>query len=200
MICLVTLMMVAAPPSYNKREGEQLSAVMMSAKTRLKPRQATRLAQAVIGAGKAHNIDPLFLLALAYTESRWTRKPRPADRGRSFGLYQLTRSAARSVAYGGVFEDEPSLQAALRSNAKQRALLEDVWVASQTVAAYLARLRDKYGAGADVVYNCGPSRCGRGNRRLKHTRATRAYWRHYRTLQWRLNKVEQTQCFPTGAL
>ena len=190
--------MLSAPPQDVPRSADYLADVIMTA-SKMSAKRAILLAQAVSVAGAAHDIDPVFLLALSYTESRWVQTA-TGDKGRSIGIYQLTLSAARSVAFGGHFEDKPSQAKVYRSRSKQRTLLRDVWVASRTAAAYLARLRRRHGARADVVYNCGPTRCGVGRRRLKHTRATRAYWRNYRKLLLRLNSIEKMDCVPSGVL
>jgi hypothetical protein len=45
-----------------------------------------------------------------------------------------------------------------------------------------------------VVYNCGPSRCGRGKRMMKHTPATKAYFKTYK----RFLKKFETKKLPAG--
>ena len=199
---LAVLATFAAPPVYVERNPESLSQLITLTSSRATPEHAKLLAGAVSDAGKRFNIDPAWILGLGYAESRWHEKPRSGDKGRSHGIYQMTLGVARSVEFGGVFEDKPSRDRVYRSSAKQRALLGDVWVSSLSVAAYLAKLRAKYGAWADVVYNCGPVRCGKwGGRRMKSTRATRAYWRYYRRLVNRIEKIENQECFDTtGAL
>tara|TARA_B100000131_G_scaffold149867_1_gene145413 strand:+ start:3456 stop:4049 length:594 start_codon:yes stop_codon:yes gene_type:complete len=194
MLLKTVLMMavLAPPPKYVERDHTDMVLVVINQSKKMDMGQAETMLTAMIDSGKRWNIDPLFLLALSYSESRWT-KTAVGDNGRSTGLYQITLSVARTVSFGGYFEDKPSEQKVLRSRKKQKKLLMDVWVASQTAAAYLARLRDRYGKGADVVYNCGPLRCGKGRKRMKSTPVTRSYWRNYRKFTAALKKVKDFQ-------
>ena len=189
-LMLVTLL--APPPKYVERDHTDMVFVVISKSKKIPMDRAETMLTAMIEAGKRHGVDPLFLLALSYSESRWKGRA-VGDGGRSTGLYQITLSVARTVSFGGYFEDKPSEQKVLRSRKKQRQLLMNVWVASQTAAAYLARLRERYGKGADVVYNCGPLRCGKGRNRMKSTPATRSYWRNYRKFSAALKKIEDFQ-------
>jgi hypothetical protein len=165
MAALVLLLMVAPPPV----DAEHTEAEVIEALTVLKGVKAdvARDVAAVSVAAAAHaDVDALFLVAVAYTESRLTLKAN-GDGGRSHGPWQMCMAAARTV--------WPELS--------KHHLYE--WVSAAHIAAmYWARLRTKYGKRSDVVYNCGPVRC----KGLKSTVVTRAYWRRYKALIRRLER------------
>lgn len=187
---IVFAVMLAPPPHYESVAVDDITVLLIQMKKSLTVKQAESLSNAVVDAGGRYDIDPLFLLAVGYTESRWSMKMRSGDKGKSHGIFQMTLGVARTVDFGGIFEDEVAKKSVYRSKKKQIKLLKDIWVSSQTVAAYFARLRKKYGSWADVVYNCGPIRCGKKNgRRMKSTPATRGYWRNYKKIKNNLSEL-----------
>ena len=115
-------------------------------------------------AGSLADVDPLYMAAVTYTESRWTGR-RDGDHGRSIGLWQMTASAVRSMDRG------------LTRAAAQR-LLRVPYVRSVVAGYYWRRLIRRYGRrSAAAVYTCGP-RC----RGMALTRTVRNYWRAYARL------------------
>ncbi len=118
---------------------------------------------AVIKAAAKHGVDPIWLLAVAYAESRHNAKLK-GDKGKSHGPFQMTISAARA--------------------AYKRTKVTELYkweTAADVAAKYWARLISKYGHKvAPVIYNCGPIRCKKKNgKHIRSTPATRAYWRYY---------------------
>ena len=127
---------------------------------------------AVVDAAKRHKVDALWLLAVAYVESRHNRTLR-GDKGRSRGPFQMGMGAARTV--------RPKVKAAELHR----------WPTAADIAArYWARLFKRYGVKvAPVIYNCGPVRCRQSDgTQRKETPATRAYWRAYRAMKGRIER------------
>jgi hypothetical protein len=139
----------------------------------------------VIDAGRRNDIDPLFLLAVAFTESRWNSSA-VGDSGRSFGLFQLQLSVARCVGWAGIFDGEFIKPKGRRLLAN---VLLDVRWAARVAAAFIAHLRAKYGKRKGVrdvmvIYNCGPTRCRQSDgTQRSETPATRAYRRNFNKLK-----------------
>lgn len=84
----------------NARTAETIAAyihdVVISARTGLGAADEARLAHVILGESKAHNIDPLFILALIKTESElknWSRSSKGA-----LGLMQILPSTGREIA------------------------------------------------------------------------------------------------------
>ena len=174
---LIALALLAPPPvtPVDLPDVDQLAAAMTTIKPKIKGARA--IAGAAIEAGARYSVSPFFLLGVAYTESRWNVSVKAGDKGRSFGLYQMTLGVARAVDFAGVFEDKPGRKQITWA-------LRDVWCANYIAAAYINRLRRKYGRAAMVVYNCGPVRCRQSSgKQRKETPATRGYWRNYRKLK-----------------
>ena len=191
---LISLALAAQPPSTNGElpdiEILELAMAEMPAHRDYKTRMT--LAGAVLEAGAAYDVDPLWLLAVAYAESRWNLNIKPGDRGRSFGVFQIQINTAKAVDFGGFLEDKMSYRRKAFVS-----LLEDPWCAARIAGALWNRLRRKYKKRADIIYNCG-FRC----KGMKSTTATRAYWRYYRKLKSALAQRSQVfSCctFPSGA-
>lgn len=159
-----------APPkdTHNRTVGALVYA-MAGLKEAPNATVAHAVAAVCIAAGAHADIDPLWLVAVAYTESRLTLKAYD-EKYRSHGPWQMGMSAARKV--------WPKVR---------KAQLYKWAPAAHMAAMYWDRLREKYGKAADVVYNCGPVRCRRrdGSHR-KTTPATRGYWRRYKLLTRRV--------------
>lgn len=70
--------------------------VVISSRTGLGPAQDARLARAIVDESRAHNLDPLFVLAIIKTESEfnnWSRSSKGA-----LGLMQILPSTGREIA------------------------------------------------------------------------------------------------------
>ena len=180
--------------------------IIADAMTEMRPRlsldDAKIVAGAALEAGVAHKVDPLFLLGVAFVESRWTIHIKPGDNNNSFGLYQMSYGAAKRVNFAGIFEDEDEYCGTKMERKQMRWVLEEPFNASFVAAAYIAHLRRKYGKRKGVydvmvIYNCGPSRCKQsdGTQRRK-TPATRGYWGAYRRLKRIVKKIENMHCEP----
>lgn len=181
---LISFIIAGQPPTTKGElpDIEEIEAAMaqMPAKRDYKTRMT--LAGAVLEAGAAYDVDPLWLLAVAYAESRWNINIKPGDKGRSFGIFQIQINTAKAVDFAGFLEDKASY--------KRKAfvsLLEDPWCAARIAGALWNRLRRKYKKRADIIYNCG-FRC----KGMKSTPATRAYWKYYRKLK---RLTQQSQVF-----
>lgn len=113
------------------------------------------------------DVDPIWMAAVSYTESRWIGR-KAGDGGASIGLWQMTGSAVRAVA--------PWL-----SWTQARRLLAVPVVRSVLAGLYWRRLIDRYGRRqAPVIYTCGPRCAG-----MDSTRTARAYERHFRRMRGR---------------
>jgi len=181
---LISLAIAGQPPTTKGElpDIEELECAMaqMPAKRDYKTRMT--IAGAVLEAGAKYDVDPVWLLAVAYAESRWNVHIKPGDKGKSFGIFQIQKPTAKVVKYAGFREDT-----LIRPRSeKPEDLLEDPWTASYIAAALWQRLRRKYKKRADIIYNCG-FRC----KGMKNTPATRAYWRYYRKLKRALKKQSQ---------
>ena len=164
---LCSLVIATAPPNYgvNNVNPEGLTQIMSTYRHGHTPETVQQIIASVITAGRVNNVDPVFLLAVAFTESRW-QLGAVGDGGSSHGPWQMCYSAARNI----LPERRRQVLAALHK-----------WESAAFIAAaYWAYLRRKYKSRSDVVYNCGPSRCGRGSNMMRSTRVTRSYWRNYR--------------------
>jgi len=190
MIALLIVSAIAAPPPYASSITPEFDSLVSTMESHVGERRAKReresfksIAGAVLDAGYRENIHPLFLLAVAWTESRWAEKVRPGDHGKSFGIYQMTFAAGRCVQWAGMFGGELQFTRSGKLRQSKIYALEEVWHSSLIAAAFWAHLRRKYKDRADVVYNCGPIRCGRGKSMRKRTPATIKYWKTYRKLR-----------------
>lgn len=134
-----------------------------------KPRaDESEMVAAVINAGELHHIDPLWLLAVAYVESRYKLSLK-GDGGNSHGPFQMCMSACRTV----------------KKDCKEKHLHQ--WGSAADInARYWSRLFRKYKKFAPVVYNCGPNTCKhKDGTRWKDTPASKAYKRAYRRIKRR---------------
>lgn len=111
------------------------------------------------------DVDPLWLAAVTYTESRWIGR-KAGDGGASVGIWQMTASAAQAVAPWW-------------SRETARKALSLPVVRSVVAGLYWRRLIRRYGRrSAPAVYTCGPKCKG-----MSSTRTARAYERHYRRMR-----------------
>jgi len=107
-------------------------------------------------AGEISNCDPTFLFSVAWVESRHSHKA-IGDKGLARGLWQMHKSACP-----------------LRPC--KNWMLHDKLISSVAAGLHWRRLIKRYGrTRAAVIYNCGPSRCGK----MKHTRTTRKYFKRF---------------------
>ena len=161
---MAAVLFVAAPPPKDAGHTQKDVITALTALRGVKADVASTVADVTVAAAAHSDVSALFLVAVAYTESRLTITAN-GDQGRSHGPWQMCMSAARTV----------------WPEADKHHLYS--WVSAAHIAAmYWTRLRTKYGKRVDVVYNCGPVRC----KGLKSTRVTRGYWRRYRKLIRRL--------------
>ena len=112
-------------------------------------------------AGEISNVDANFLYAVAWVESRHNPKAKgDFHKGKYMarGLWQMHKSACP-----------------LRPC--KNWMLHDKLISSVASGLLWKRIIRKYGRtrGA-VIYNCGPSRCGK----MKHTKTTKKYFKRYR--------------------
>lgn len=143
---------VEAVPAFE--EGRELASVVGS----------ELVAFELQAAGYVADVDPLFLAAVTWVESRW-RGRRDGDGGASVGLWQITASAVQAVV------------PVTRSEA--RALVRLPVLRSIVAGLYWRRLIERYGRPfAAAIYTCGP-RC----RGQASTRTSRAYWRAFSRLR-----------------
>lgn len=171
MIILLTIITIATGVEGPLVTAEDLDKGLEALKMRPRADRATMIA-AVLEASKRHKVDPIWLLAVAFAESRHNVKI-SGDKGKSHGPFQMTLGAARVV----------------DKRAKKADLYK--WPSAANLAALLwARLFRKYGPKvAPVIYNCGPVRCRKRNgKQRKSTPATRAYWRYYKAITRRIER------------
>jgi hypothetical protein len=134
-----------------------------------------KLTVAAVLAWSETEIDPAFLLGMAWAESRW-KTTAAGDKGKSRGAYQIQIRTARSVYPKATVAD-----------------LHHPAVSSHIAGLLLLRFAAKYGADrAAVIYNCGPSRCRtKAGKVSKWSRGARGYFRAYkeiktRAIRWRV--------------
>lgn len=133
------------------RAGEELAAyihdVVISSRTGLGTAQDVRLAQVIVGESKAHNIDPLFILALIKTESEfnnWSRSSKGA-----LGLMQILPSTGREIA------------GRMRLEWRGEATLFDPYANVKMGVYYFNSLKSRYNHDTKLslaAYNAGPGR------------------------------------------
>jgi len=184
-IMIATLMAAQPIPEHAERTIDATVVTMDQLHPKLEHAHAVSVAKAVIDAGERYDIDPLFLLAVSFSESRWNNAVK-GDGGKSFGMFQMQLSVGRCVNWAGIFDGE------LRKPHSKRLLaniMHDIHWSARIAAAFIAHLRRKYGKrkgvrDAMVVYNCGPVRCKQANgSQRRETPATRAYKRNYNKLK-----------------
>jgi hypothetical protein len=175
LIGLVLFCVSAPPPVAAYVDGYDLVQVMGEIKPRLSYVDALEIVGAAMDASDGFDVDVRWLLAVAYTESGWKIGVRAGDGGKSFGLFQMMIPAGRAaIKYTDLKVP--------RNRRGWKKMLNNVNQSARLAAALWVRLRDKYGKRADVVYNCGPIRCGRGKKMRKKTPATRKYWKTYKRI------------------
>jgi hypothetical protein len=128
------------------------------------------LSHACEDAGHRVGIDPDFLRAIAWVES----KGRPASRSKvgARGPFQILPMTARPV---------------LPPEVTRRELLRTLHSSDRSAivaARVLRRMADKFGARALTAYTCGvTARCRKDGRLFTTTRVSRAYFRTWRKLR-----------------
>ena len=205
MIALITglVLTVSIPNAGNELpDVYDIADAMTDIRNKIDAKDAVKMAGAALEAGVRFEVDPLFLLAVAYVESRWTVRVKPGDKGKSFGIFQMTFGVGKRVDFAGLFEDELEYCGDGKERATMRRALEAIWSATHVAAAYIAHLRRKYGKRKSVydvmvIYNCGPTRCKQSNGTQRRvTPATRGYWRTYRRLKKAVHRIESMKCEP----
>lgn len=181
LVGLILFCVSAPPPVATEVDVYDLVDAMEQIKPWISYRDALEIASAVVDASDGFDVDARWLLAVAFAESGWKIGVRAGDGGKSFGLFQMMVPAGKTaIKYTDL--KVPKYRRGWKK------MLNDVNTSAQLAAALWVRLRDKYGKRADVVYNCGPIRCGRGKKMRKKTPATKKYWKTYR----RILKFEQS--------
>lgn len=175
LIGLVLFCVSAPPPVAAHVDGYDLVDVVSEIKPRMDYHDAILIVGAVVDASKQFDVDARWLLAVAYAESGWNIRVKAGDGGKSFGLFQMMVLAGKAAIRYTDLESP-------KNRRGWKKMLRDVRISAHLAAALWVRLRDKYGNRADVVYNCGPTRCGRGKKMRKKTPATRKYWKTYKRI------------------
>ncbi len=175
LIGLVLFCVSAPPPVSVEVDRHDLVEILGEIKRKLSREDAARIVDAAVAASKKFDVDARWLLAVARAESNWKIGVRAGDGGKSFGLFQMMVPAGKTAIRYTDWKVP-------RNRRGWKKMLNDVELSAQLAAALWVRLRDKYGERADVVYNCGPIRCGKGKRMRKKTPATQKYWKTYRKI------------------
>jgi len=177
------------PPPPDNQDGECARAVILSWAARVdrlrgrrgKTAQLVALSDAAGKWGPLVRIDPDFIRAIMWTESKGTNK---AGKIGERGPYQMIPRYVRSLTEW--------------RRAELIDKMEEADAGTMLFARFLDRIVRKYGRGpALVIYTCGPSRCRRKVSRqfMRSTRASRKYWRNYRRLkQDQRSLKERGQC------
>ncbi|MBI5885345.1 MAG: lytic transglycosylase domain-containing protein [Deltaproteobacteria bacterium] len=135
----------------SERAGTAIAAyvhdVVASSRTGLGATEEARLAQVIVGESEAHNLDPLFILALIKTESEfnnWSRSSKGA-----LGLMQIMPSTGRELA------------GALSLDWRGEATLLDPYTNVKIGVYYFNTLKSRYNHDTKLslaAYNAGPRR------------------------------------------
>ena len=104
-IMIATLMAAQPIPEHAERTIDATVVTMGHLHPKLEQAHAVSVAKAVIDAGERYDIDPLFLLAVSFSESRWNNAVK-GDGGKSFGMFQMQLSVGRCVNWAGIFDGE----------------------------------------------------------------------------------------------
>jgi len=133
-------------------------------------------------AGEIANIDPLFISAVAWAESRHNAKALGDYRCKTLAEDGESCLEKGSPASFGLFQIQLASCKSYFRYCKKVDLFNPS-VASVIVGMLWRRMIYRSGRKkAAVVYNCGPVRCGRGKRMMKHTPATKSYFKNYERL------------------
>ena len=180
-----------AVPTYQERDAALMTGYVIEVRHALGAETCERVVDATIVAGMEFNIDPLFLLAVAHTESRWNPKALSKNDGGtpSYGLFQIKWGWA--TGWGSKSKLPPK-----EFEIKHKRDMLDSAKATRLAAWIFDLHRRKWGAKyAATVYNCGGGCCakykqGRCVKKKPWTRAVRGYFRAYDKILKRYNAGE----------
>ena len=190
---LVATVTLAHPaiPSYQERDAALMTEYVIEKRHALGSETCERVVGAVLAAGAQFNIDPLFLLSVAYIESRWNPKALSKNDGgsASYGLFQIKWGWASG--WGNKKKTPPK-----EFEIKRKKDMLDAAKATRLAAWIFDLHRRKWGAKyAATVYTCGAGCCdkykrGRCVKKKPWTKTAKGYFRVYRELLKRYNAGE----------